>query len=83
MCRLRDPNTFANINVLATRHIDLNLQVDFQNHVLKGYATLKFAVHNKAMGELILDTDFLKIHSVSLAKEPNQALEVSPKNSFL
>ncbi|KAJ9085856.1 Leucyl aminopeptidase yscIV [Entomophthora muscae] len=30
MCQLRDPNTFSNINDLATQHIALDLEVDFE-----------------------------------------------------
>ncbi|KAI0244231.1 Leucyl aminopeptidase yscIV [Massospora cicadina] len=74
MSQLKDPNTFSNINDLATEHLDLELEVDFESKILKGCAVLRLAVKNPRVGELILDTDFLIVNSVLCNTEPKRSL---------
>lgn len=75
MGQLKDPNTFSNINQLATEHVGLKLEVDFESKILKGSVVLRLAVKDPLVKELILDTDYLIIHGIFCNSEPKQSLE--------
>lgn len=59
-----DAFSFANYNDVRVTHADLNLDVDFDNKVLDGTATLTLDRLNPAMMALVIDTRDLTIGSV-------------------
>ena len=59
-----DVHSHARPGGVSVKHIDLALDVDFQNHQLRGTATLDLDRHTKA-GEVVLDTRDLAIDSVT------------------
>ncbi|RIB19601.1 leukotriene A4 hydrolase [Gigaspora rosea] len=60
-----DPNTFSNINEVKTTHLDLNFIVDFERKILDAVVTLKLVTLVDNVNEIILDTRYLNIKSVS------------------
>tara|TARA_R110002096_G_scaffold6409_1_gene29658 strand:+ start:18713 stop:20605 length:1893 start_codon:yes stop_codon:yes gene_type:complete len=61
--------TFANLEQLRTRHIDLNLDVDFAAKKLRGHAVLQMSVLDTDATEIVLDTRDLQIESVVVLDE--------------
>ena len=59
-----DYHSFANTDDYRTRHIELNLTVDFERRVLGGEARLHLDRMNDANNPLVLDTRGLQISSV-------------------
>ena len=59
----RDVHSYANPNQVRTRHLDLDLQVDFERRVLEGSATLRVD-RGDTGAPLILDTRDLAIQRV-------------------
>lgn len=67
----QDSHSFSNIGESATRHIDLDLAVNFETKTISGTATLLL---NKPHGKtLILDTKDLRIDSVITLPEARKA----------
>mgnify|MGYP005989262233 CR=1 FL=1 len=64
-----DPHSFANFNDVVVKHIDLDLNVDFKQSILKGSATLSYQ-NLKQVDQLILDTRDLTIHQITSAGKP-------------
>ncbi|RMH19334.1 MAG: M1 family peptidase [Acidobacteria bacterium] len=61
----RDPHSYARPDEVAVSHLDLDLTVDFERHVLRGRASL--ALDNKrGATELHLDTRQLDVERVTL-----------------
>lgn len=58
-----DPHTLSNYKQVQVSHLDLNLQVDFEQKMLQGIATWTLAP-NRTSDTLVLDTDELQIDSV-------------------
>ncbi|MFO0548487.1 MAG: M1 family metallopeptidase [Polyangiaceae bacterium] len=58
-----DPHSFARLSEVRVRHVDLELEVDFERRVVRGAATL----HATGAGRLVLDTRRLTISSVTRA----------------
>ncbi len=66
-----DPHTFAHPNEAVTKHLDLNLKVDFDQKTLSGYA--RWTIQNLAGGtEIIFDTKDLNITKITLGKEEQE-----------
>jgi leukotriene-A4 hydrolase len=59
-----DPNSYAQIDKVQIEHLRLNLSVDMQSQVLKGYAELNLHWLDPKAKELVLDTRALNITSV-------------------
>ncbi|TVY64272.1 Leukotriene A-4 hydrolase-like protein [Lachnellula suecica] len=63
----RDPNTLSNYNNWKTKHTVADLAIDFKNQKLTGTATLQLeSITEKESEEIILDTSFLDVQSISL-----------------
>jgi len=56
--------SYANIDQFRVTHIDLNLDVDFDEHLLRGSATLKLRRLDPGAMQLILDTRDLNVTGV-------------------
>ncbi|CAM3782732.1 M1 family metallopeptidase [Litorimonas haliclonae] len=61
-----DKFTYANYKDVRLTHIDLNLDVNFEEKVLDGVATLDFERIDPDVETLVLDTKDLTINSISL-----------------
>ncbi|RKP36275.1 peptidase family M1-domain-containing protein [Dimargaris cristalligena] len=61
-----DPTSFANTHECFTRHLHLDLNVDFNRSILTGHAIhqVQVADEAEAVREVIFDTKHLVIHSV-------------------
>lgn len=68
--------TFANVDQFSTRHIALNLDVDFVEHRLRGYVLLHMNSSDDSAKEIVLDTRDLTIDSVAFVAE-NGVAEVA------
>lgn len=64
---ITDKFTYANYEDVRLTHIDLNLDVDFDDKVLDGVATLDFERVDPEASVLVLDTKDLTINSVKLS----------------
>ncbi|CAG8602837.1 5773_t:CDS:1, partial [Scutellospora calospora] len=62
-----DPNTFSNINEVKTTHLELNFNVDFESKIIESVVSLKLVTLTNDVNEVILDTSYLNIKSVSLS----------------
>jgi aminopeptidase N len=62
-----DKFTYANYDEVQITHLDLNLDVNFDEKVLDGVATIEFERLKEGVDTLILDTKDLTIRSVSLS----------------
>jgi aminopeptidase N len=62
-----DKFTYANYDEIQITHLDLNLDVNFDEKVLDGVATIEFERLKEGVDTLILDTKDLTIRSVSLS----------------
>lgn len=60
----KDTHSYSNPEQAIVTHIDLDLNVDFDNRVLSGLAELKFTKTDPSAGQLILDTNALTIKRV-------------------
>jgi len=62
-----DKFTYANYDEIQITHLDLNLDVNFDEKVLDGVATIEFERLKTDVDTLVLDTKDLTIRSVSLS----------------
>ncbi|KAJ2815458.1 Leucyl aminopeptidase yscIV, partial [Coemansia furcata] len=60
-----DPNSQSNLDQLATKHVHLELEVDFANQQLSGAATLEFLALAQTQ-EIVLDTAHLSVKCAKL-----------------
>lgn len=58
-----DPHSYANFNEVRVQHLSLDLEVDFENHVLTGQVDLSINNMEKS-NKLILDTRKLSVNKV-------------------
>lgn len=65
----RDYFTFANLDQFRTRHVALNLDVDFGARTLRGNAVLYMTVLDDSATEIVLDTRDLQVESVVFLDE--------------
>ncbi|RKF54402.1 Leukotriene A-4 hydrolase-like protein [Erysiphe neolycopersici] len=67
MRSIRDPNTFSNYNQWETKHTDVNLTIDFEEHRLTGTVSLSIeSLTESESEEVILDTSYLDIKSINI-----------------
>ena len=59
-----DVHSFAKPAEAVVTHIHLNLNVDFENHILKGFAKINFK-NITGTNQLILDTRDLKVSKIT------------------
>eukprot|EP01137_Pigoraptor_chileana_P002980 Opistho-2@42537 len=59
-----DPSSFANLDEIVSRHISLDVRVDFDRKVLNGSVTINVETVREGSNTLILDTRDLTIFSV-------------------
>jgi len=62
-------NSYANVQQLRTRHIALDLEVDFKKSELSGTATLELERLDPAVKEAVLDTQDLDIRRVETSAD--------------
>ncbi len=62
-----DPHSFGNMQEAKTKHLDLNLNVDFEKKVLSGVA--KWTIENRGANQIIFDIRDLDIEKVTIGKE--------------
>lgn len=63
-----DPHSFANYDAVRIRHLELDLEVDFRDHVLDGFVVLDLTREGDAE-RLVLDTRDLEIVDVNRVGE--------------
>jgi len=72
----RDFHSFANPEHVRVRHVDLDLQVDFDKRIIKGEATLRIErTSADRRQDLVLDTRGLTIRSASSSAEGEEFLK--------
>lgn len=82
LTRIVDPHSAANINQVATKHIHLDLEVDFENKKLKGTSTID--IINKTNGEkFIIDSKGLVIEKILLDGEKETTYKVISTDELL
>ena len=64
-----DPHSFANYQQVRTRHLVLDLAVDFTRQQLTGYAEHQLERLDPAINRLVLDTRHLKITTVTFSSD--------------
>ena len=64
----KELHSYASPNTSAIKHLDLNIDVNFDTEIIKGEATYSIENHNAT--EIILDTKFLDIISVEADGKP-------------
>lgn len=79
MCRKADPNSFANLDQVYTKHIHLNLKVDFDNKILIGCAELTLLPLIDNLETVVIDTSNLIIKDVTSNLNSDESLPVSSK----
>lgn len=57
-----EPHSFAQPNKAAIKHLDLDIDVDFEKEIISGSAT--YQIENNNASEIILDVKFLEIENV-------------------
>ncbi len=62
-----DPHSYAEPNEALTKHLSLNLEVDFSSKTLSGFA--RFDIAHKGGEELVLDAKNLDIRRVTIGAE--------------
>ncbi|KAJ2552322.1 Leucyl aminopeptidase yscIV, partial [Coemansia sp. RSA 1836] len=72
-----DPNSQANLSHLATKHVHLELAVDFAAQQLSGTATLELVALSQTQ-EVVLDTAYLSIKRASLLCDGGDTGSVLP-----
>uniref|UniRef100_H3CCG6 Leukotriene A(4) hydrolase n=1 Tax=Tetraodon nigroviridis TaxID=99883 RepID=H3CCG6_TETNG len=76
-----DPCSFSNFHRCVTKHLTLNLSVDFHSHVIRGRVALTVEALQDRMSSLTLDTKDLKIVSVA-AHGQAAPFSMGPKHGF-
>ena len=79
---VNDPHSFARPNEAVVKHLDLNLNVDFEKKILSGSATLDIELKNNAT-QIILDTRDLKIEKVILDDGTEAKFELGDEVKYL
>ena len=64
-----DPHSFANFNQVRSRHLVLDLAVDFTRQQLTGYVEHRLERVDPAVQRLVLDTRHLKIAAVTASQD--------------
>src|SRR4051812_22656322 len=81
MTTTRDPNTLSNYNEWKTKHTIADLAIDFKKQRLHGMVTLQLgSLTEKASEEIILDTSFLDIQTISVNGKKSDAWKVKSRS---
>ncbi|OMH80109.1 Leukotriene A-4 hydrolase-like protein, partial [Zancudomyces culisetae] len=64
-----DPNTLSNLEQVTTERLHLDLEVDFENKLLKGSVTLCHVVLQDNVDKVVLDTMTLDIYKAWLVNQ--------------
>ncbi|MDX1568874.1 MAG: M1 family metallopeptidase [Xanthomonadales bacterium] len=78
-----DPHSFSNANQIAVRHLDLELDVDFQARAIDGVVRLSLERLAPDVDRLVLDTRQLDIREVAGDDGQPLAWELGPKDPEL
>ena len=62
---LSDPNSASNFNSFLTRHLHLNLDIDFSAQILGGFVDISLVRLEEGAGRVVLDAAKLNVKSVS------------------
>ncbi|MDH3255183.1 MAG: M1 family metallopeptidase [Acidobacteriota bacterium] len=76
-----DPHSFANLAEVRVRHLELDLEVDFETRRLTGQATLTLAPHTAS--RLVLDTRDLEIDAIVLDGVTEASFSLGPPQPLL
>ena len=76
-------HSYARPNEVATRHLQLDLSVDFTSKTLTGTATYELERHTEEANELWLDSDGLDIKRVTDSSGRPLAFRLGPNNDLL
>lgn len=76
-----DPCSFSSFHRCVTKHLNLNLHVDFDRHVIRGRVALTVEALQDRLSTLTLDTRDLKIVSVD-ARGQAARFSLGPKHGF-
>jgi len=79
-----DSHSFANVDEVLVKHLDWNVDINFERKAIKGTATLTFERVDPAANELVLDTRDLTIfRSFSPADQQNLEFRLAPAQGAL
>ncbi|WP_223787245.1 M1 family metallopeptidase [Marinicella meishanensis] len=67
-----DPHSFANTHQVKSRHLELDLAVNFEEQILEGHAIIHYDVVDPDSRHLVLDTRDLKIKRVEAVNHSKQ-----------
>ncbi|KAF7549370.1 hypothetical protein G7Z17_g6433 [Cylindrodendrum hubeiense] len=73
-----DSNSVSNFHEIITRHTDIDLSIDFERTSVKGTTAITAECISE-ISEIILDTSYLKIDSVTVDGKPTQ-WELQPRS---
>ncbi|XP_061768057.1 leukotriene A-4 hydrolase [Nerophis ophidion] len=76
-----DPSSFASAAKCASKHLNLNLYVDFDKHVIRATVEITVEVLEDRFSSLTLDTRDLKVISVT-ANGQEARFTMGPKHTF-
>ncbi len=78
-----DPHSWSRPDEVAVKHLNLDIEVDFENRILKGHAILD--IENKTgTDSLILDSRFLKIEKITLGSDEKETtFSLSPEHELM
>ncbi|XP_054623454.1 leukotriene A-4 hydrolase isoform X2 [Dunckerocampus dactyliophorus] len=76
-----DPTSFASAAKCVSKHLNLNLYVDFETHVIRGSVEITVEVLENRFSTLTLDTRDVKVVSVS-ANGQEARFTMGPKHTF-
>ena len=62
----QDINTLSNFGDVVTTHTAIELDVDFEQRILKGTIELSLLSLTQDLQEIILDTSYIQVHSASV-----------------
>lgn len=79
---VNDPHSFSNPHEAVTKHLDLNINVDFETHVISGVARYRIAKKSNA-DRIVFDIDSLEIEKITLnTDETGTTYSISKGNEF-
>jgi len=67
---VKETHSYAQPNQSVIKHLDLNIDVNFDTEIIDGVAT--YTIENNKATEIILDTKFLEIESVEADGNPTE-----------
>ncbi|XP_017158472.1 leukotriene A-4 hydrolase [Poecilia reticulata] len=78
---MSDPCSFSSFSTCLTKHLNLQLHVDFDRHVIRGKVQLTVEALEDRFSVLTLDSRDLNVSSVSVNQQTAR-FELGPKHSF-